>query len=302
MGPTASGKTNIAVELVQQAPLEIISVDSAQVYRGMDIGTGKPTADILEKAHHRLIDIRDPSEAYSVADFRNDALNEITDIQSKGNIPLLVGGTMLYFKALRDGLATMPAADEKVRNKILDLVTNAGCQAAHNRLSEVDPESAARIHPNDLQRLQRALEIFELTGKTMTTIHKEGNLKEDLPFELHCIATFPSQRASLHEKIASRFKHMLDEGFVQEVKKLYDRDDLNPSLPAIRSVGYRQIWDYLAGIYNYNEMQNKALAATRQLAKRQITWLRSWPDLQILDSEMPRTVEDCLKMVLDVLK
>ncbi|MBN4075442.1 MAG: tRNA (adenosine(37)-N6)-dimethylallyltransferase MiaA [SAR86 cluster bacterium] len=302
MGPTASGKTSIAVELVQQAPFEIISVDSAQVYRGLNIGSGKPSADVLAKAPHRLIDIRDPGDAYSAADFRHDVLNEIADIQSNGNTPLLVGGTMLYFKALRDGLAAMPAANEKVRHKILDLANKEGWQAVHNRLAEVDPESAARIHPNDPQRLQRALEVYELTGKSMTTLHKEGNSKQDLPFDLHFIATFPSQRAELHKKISMRFKQMLEQGFVKEVKELYDRGDLNPSLPAIRAVGYRQIWDFLEGTYNHDVMQEKALAATRQLAKRQLTWLRSWPDLQILDNEMSKNVEHCLKIMVSTPK
>ncbi len=298
MGPTASGKTGIAVDLVQQAPFEIVSVDSAQVYRGLDIGAGKPSAEILKKAPHRLINIRDPIDAYSAADFRNDALKEIADIQSKGKTPLLVGGTMLYFKALRDGLATMPSANEEVRNKILDMGNTAGWQAVHDRLAEVDPESAARIHPNDPQRLQRALEIYELSGKPMTAIHQEGKVQEDLPFDLKFIAIIPEQRANLHKKIAERFNQMLEQGFVDEVKKLYDRGDLNPSLPAIRSVGYRQIWAFLEGAYDQNTMQEKVLAATRQLAKRQLTWLRSWPDLQIIEGEMSNKAEHCLKMIV----
>ncbi len=298
IGPTASGKTGVAVELVQQAPLEIISVDSAQVYRGLDIGAGKPSADTLERAPHRLIDIRDPLDAYSAADFRNDALNEIADIQSKGKTPLLVGGTMLYFKALRDGMAEMPGANEEVRRKILDMANTSGWQAVHERLAEVDPESAARIHPNDPQRLQRALEIYELSGKPMTALHKEGKLQEALPFDLKFIAIIPSQRSILHEKIAERFNQMLEQGFIEEVKKLYDRGDLNPSLPAIRSVGYRQIWDFLEGAYDQNTMHEKVLAATRQLAKRQLTWLRSWPDLQVIDDEIPKIVKHCLKMMV----
>jgi tRNA dimethylallyltransferase len=297
MGPTASGKTGIAVDLVQQAPFEIISVDSAQVYRGMDIGSGKPSADILEKAPHRLINIRDPIDAYSAADFRSDALKEIANIQTKGKIPLLVGGTMLYFKALRDGLASMPSANEEVRNKILELATTSGWQAVHDRLAVVDPDAAARIHPNDPQRLQRALEIYEISGKPMTTIHKEGKQQEDLPFDLKFIAIIPKQRSTLHEKIAERFYQMLDQGFVDEVRRLYARGDLNPSLPAIRSVGYRQIWGFLEGAYDQQTMQEKVLAATRQLAKRQLTWLRSWPDLQVIDSEMPKIKEHCLKMM-----
>lgn len=302
MGPTASGKTNIAIELVQQAPLEIISVDSAQVYRGLDIGSGKPDAAILQKAPHRLIDIRDPGDTYSAADFRQDTLNEIAAIQDKGKAPLLVGGTMLYFKALRDGLADLPAADETVRNKILDLAANEGWSAVHARLAEVDPISADRIHPNDPQRLQRALEVYELTGKAMTDIHNEAVPNQELPFDLHFIALFPNQRAELHEKIAIRFKQMLVAGFVEEVRELYNRGDLNASLPAIRSVGYRQIWDFIAGLYSYDIMQEKALAATRQLAKRQLTWLRSWPDLQILDCEIQKNVEQCLKIILPALK
>ena len=298
MGPTASGKTGIAVDLVQQAPFEIISVDSAQVYRGMDIGSGKPTADILAKAPHRQINIRDPLDTYSAADFRSDALKEITDIQTKGKIPLLVGGTMLYFKALRDGLATMPSANTEVRNKILELANTSGWQAVHDRLAVVDPEAAARIHPNDPQRLQRALEIYELSGKPITKIHKEGAQQADLPFDLKFIALIPQQRSDLHEKITQRFYQMLEQGFVEEVRILYERGDLNPSLPSIRSVGYRQIWAFLEGAYDQQTMQEKVLAATRQLAKRQLTWLRSWPDLQIIDSEMPKIKEHCLKLMV----
>ena len=301
MGPTASGKTGLAIELIQEAPLEIVSVDSAQIYQGLDIGSGKPDAETLAMAPHRLIDILDPSEAYSAADFRKDVLHEINDIQSKGKTPLLVGGTMLYFKALRDGLATMPPANEAIRNNILDMANNDGWQAVHNRLAKVDPESAERIHPNDPQRLQRALEVYELTGKTMTALHQEAGQKDDLPFDLHFMAISPSQREVLHNNIALRFKQMLKAGFIDEVKKLYARDDLNPILPAIRTVGYRQIWNYLDGVYNYEEMQEKALAATRQLAKRQLTWLRSWPNLQILDNEMSKNKEHSLKMILQAL-
>lgn len=301
MGPTASGKTGLAIELIQEAPLEIVSVDSAQIYQGLDIGSGKPDAETLAMAPHRLIDILDPSEAYSAADFRKDVLHEINDIQSKGKTPLLVGGTMLYFKALRDGLATMPPANEAIRNNILDMANNDGWQAVHNRLAKVDPESAERIHPNDPQRLQRALEVYELTGKTMTALHQEAGPKDDLPFDLHFMAISPSQREVLHNNIALRFKQMLKAGFIDEVKKLYARDDLNPILPAIRTVGYRQIWNYLDGVYNYEEMQEKALAATRQLAKRQLTWLRSWPNLQILDNEMSKNKEHSLKMILQAL-
>ncbi len=302
MGPTASGKTDIAIKLVQQAPCEIISVDSAQVYKGLDIGSGKPDAKTLQQAPHRLIDIRDPSEIYSAADFRQDALKEIADIQTQGKIPLLVGGTMLYFKALKDGLPAMPAADEDIRNDILALAGSQGWHAVHQRLAAVDPESAARIHPNDPQRLQRALEVYELTGKSMTQIYKEDSTQNQLPFELKFLALFSENRAELHEKIASRFRQMLEQGFVEEVQQLIDRGDLEPSLPAIRSVGYRQIWNYLSGVYNYDTMQEKAIAATRQLAKRQLTWLRSWPDLQLLGDEMSKNVEHCLKYMVPTHK
>jgi tRNA dimethylallyltransferase len=302
MGPTASGKTGLAVELVQRGPFEIISVDSAQVYRGMNIGSGKPDAATLAIAPHRLIDIRDPSEAYSAADFRQDVLREIADIQAQDKVPLLVGGTMLYFKALRDGLAEMPAADESVREAILAQAEAEGWAAVHRRLAEVDPVSAKRIHPNDPQRLQRALEVYELSGKPLSAYHAEDSAPEPLPFSLHFLALLPQDRALLHAKIALRLQTMLDGGFVEEVKTLYDRGDLLPTLPAIRSVGYRQIWDYLAGDYDYAQMQHKALVATRQLAKRQLTWLRSWPDLQEIDSEMPEIVTHSLNLLMRDLK
>ncbi len=302
MGPTASGKTGLAVELVQRGPFEIISVDSAQVYRGMDIGSGKPDAVTLAQAPHRLIDIRDPAEAYSAADFRADVLREIADIQAAGKIPLLVGGTMLYFKALRDGLAAMPAADEAVRAAILAQAESEGWPAVHRRLAEVDPASAQRIHPNDPQRLQRALEVYEVSGKPLSAYHAEEADPESLPFSLHFMALIPAQRAVLHKNIAHRLQSMLDRGFVDEVRALYDRGDLKPSLPAIRSVGYRQIWDYLAGAYDYQEMQYRALVATRQLAKRQLTWLRSWRDLQVINSEMSEIVTHSLNLMTDDLK
>jgi len=297
MGPTASGKTQLAIELVQRGPFELVSVDSAQVYRGLDIGSGKADAATLAIAPHRLIDIRDPAESYSAADFRQDALREIADIHSQNRVPLLVGGTMLYFKALRDGLAPMPAADEEVRENILALAKREGWQAVHQRLAEVDPVSAHRIHPNDPQRLQRALEVFEISGKPLSTFHAEDSGEASLPFTLTFLAIFPPERALLHERIASRLSEMLAQGFVDEVKSLYKRGDLNPSLPAIRSVGYRQIWDYLDGTADYAQMQHRALVATRQLAKRQLTWLRSWPDLVQLDSEMPQIVSHCLNLM-----
>ncbi len=292
MGPTACGKTRVAVELVQRYPCEIISVDSAMVYRGLDIGSGKPDAATLAKAPHRLIDIRDPAEPYSAADFRADAIREINDVLAKGKIPLLVGGSMLYFKVLRDGLAQMPAAVPEIRQRILDLAEAEGWQAVHARLQEVDPEAALRIHPNDPQRLQRALEVYQISGKSLTTLHLQetDNTMPDLPCTLKFIAMLPTSRADLHEVIAKRFHAMLEQGLVEEVAGLRARGDLNSNLPALRSVGYRQVWEFLDGDTNLTVLADKAIAATRQLAKRQLTWLRSWPNLD----ELPCTlgVED----------
>jgi tRNA dimethylallyltransferase len=281
MGPTACGKTRAAVELVKKYPVEIISVDSAMIYRGLDIGSGKPDAATLAQAPHRLLNIRDPAEPYSAAEFRTDAIHEITEVLAQGKIPLLVGGTMLYFKVLRDGLSAMPAASPAVRQRILDLAETEGWQAVHARLQQVDPDAAARIHPNDPQRLQRALEVYEITGKSLTDLHAalpaEG--VTDLPCELKFVAMLPQSRTELHRVIAERFHAMLNQGFIEEVAGLRAREDLNVNLPALRSVGYRQVWEYLAGDIDHATMVDKAIAATRQLAKRQLTWLRSWPDL-----------------------
>lgn len=284
MGPTACGKTRIAVELVQKYPVEIISVDSAMVYRGLDIGSGKPDQSTLALAPHRLIDIRDPAEPYSAADFRVDALREINAVLAKGKVPLLVGGTMLYFKVLRDGLASMPAANPVIRQRILALAESRGWQAVHARLQEVDPQAAQRIHPNDPQRLQRALEVYEISGKSLSTLHQEdaADVPSDLPCELKFVALQPVSRAALHQIIADRFHAMLKHGLVDEVAGLRARGDLDKNLPAIRSVGYRQVWEFLDGEYAYATMVEKGIAATRQLAKRQLTWLRSWPDLTAL--------------------
>jgi tRNA dimethylallyltransferase len=280
MGPTACGKTRVAVELAQQLPVELISVDSALVYRGLDIGSGKPDAATLARAPHRLIDIRDPAEPYSAADFRNDALKEMKAILDKGKVPLLVGGTMLYFKALREGLAAMPSADPAVRARILALAQKAGWAAVHQRLQQVDPVAAQRIHPNDPQRLQRALEVYEVSGRSMSELHAEKPAGDapDLPCKLIFLAMLP-ERAPLHEAIARRFHAMLEAGFVMEVSKLRERGDLHVDMPALRSVGYRQVWEYLDGKCDYATMIAKGIAATRQLAKRQYTWLRSWTDL-----------------------
>ena len=291
MGPTACGKTRVAVELAQQMPVELISVDSALVYRGLDIGSGKPDAATLAQAPHRLIDIRDPAEPYSAADFRKDALEEMRGIVARGKVPLLVGGTMLYFKALREGLAEMPSAAPDVRARILDLAQKEGWAAVHQRLQQVDPVAAKRIHPNDPQRLQRALEVYEISGRSMSELHAEKPSGDapDLPCKLIFLAMLPD-RAALHEAIARRFHAMLDAGFVAEVSKLRVRGDLNPNMPALRSVGYRQVWEYLDGKYDYTTMIDKGIAATRQLAKRQYTWLRGWKDLHAVHCAL--SVED----------
>lgn len=284
MGPTASGKTDLAVQLVQQFPFEIISVDSAMVYRGMDIGTAKPDEEILKIAPHRLIDIRDPAEPYSAAQFCEDAWREIEDIFANGKIPLLVGGTMLYFRALQKGLSELPSADPKLRAKLNAEAEEKGWPALHERLLKVDPTAAQRIHPHDSQRLQRALEVYELTGKNLSTWQQNTRASLD-DFQIINFALFPQNRKILHERIALRFKKMLEIGFIDEVKKLFARGDLNLDMPSIRSVGYRQVWEFLLGNYSYDEMQEKGIIATRQLAKRQLTWLRSWPDVIYFDGK-----------------
>lgn len=284
MGPTASGKTQLAIELARQFPFEVISVDSAMVYRGMDIGTAKPSADILREIPHHLIDIRDPSEPYSAAQFCHDANLSIKDIFSRGKIPLLVGGTMLYARALQQGLSLLPVADPLLRARLKEEGDQKGWDKLHQRLSDVDPIAAARIHPNDPQRIQRALEVYELTGKNLTTWHQE-NPASSMFDSIYSLAIIPSDRALLHARIAERFSEMLKAGWIDEVRCLFERGDLTPDLPSIRSVGYRQIWDYLAGKISYLEMEERGVIATRQLAKRQLTWLKSWPDLVVFESE-----------------
>jgi tRNA dimethylallyltransferase len=284
MGPTAAGKTPLAIELVQRFPCEIISVDSAMVYRGMDIGTAKPDAATLQAAPHRLIDICDPTEAYSAGRFREDALQAISDIHAKGKIPLLVGGTMMYFRVLLQGIATLPRADDRLRAQLTERAAHEGWEALHAELARVDPVAAAKIHANDAQRIQRALEVFMLTGKPISSL--QGNETSPLAgFNVLQLALMPASRALLHERIAQRFDQMLRAGFVDEVRGLFARRDLSPELPSIRSVGYRQVWDYLSGNIDEKSMRETAIAATRQLAKRQITWLRTWPDCQYLVSE-----------------
>lgn len=274
MGPTASGKTAYAMALYDKYPIEIISVDSALIYRGMDIGSAKPTKEEQVKYPHKLIDICDPAESYSAANFRHDAIVEIEKSLSNGRTPLLVGGTMLYFKALIEGLSPLPAANSDIRDQIEEKANRLGWQAIHEELKKVDPVSAQRIHPNDPQRLNRALEVYLITGKSLTELTKESG--DALPYDIMQLAIMPEDRAELHQRIEQRFLQMLDQGFEDEVKKLMQRPDLHLNLPSIRCVGYRQMWEYLNGDTSYDEMVFKGICATRQLAKRQITWLRGW--------------------------
>jgi len=296
MGPTASGKTDLAVELVRRLPCEIISVDSALVYREMDIGTAKLDAATLTEAPHRLIDIIDPAEAYSAARFREDALREMAEIVAAGRIPLLVGGTMLYYRALEHGMAEMPAADPEVRARLEAELKRDGLEAMHRRLAEVDPEAAARIHPNDPQRIQRALEVYELSGESLSD-HFARNPTDPLPYRLAKLVVAPGDRELLRERIALRFHLMLEQGFIAEVERLYARGDLHPDMPSMRSVGYRQVWDYLAGNLEYEAMVERAIIATRQLAKRQFTWLRRDDEAQWFESASSGLIERALKLV-----
>ena len=293
MGATATGKTALALALHDVLPVEIISVDSSQVYRGMDIGTAKPSAEELKRAPHRLIDIHDPAEAYTAAEFCTDALREMEAIRQGGRIPLLVGGTMFYFHALEFGLSPLPSADPELRARLVDEAAQTGWQALHARLAEVDPASARRIHPNDTQRIQRALEIYELTGQAPSRI-SEATAPRPAPWRFVKIALPVSDRAVLHERIAKRFHAMLEQGLMQEVEVLYRRGDLGPELPAIRTVGYRQAWEYLTNKVSYTEMVEMAIAATRQLAKRQLTWLRGYPGVQSLETGTTAPVSVCL--------
>lgn len=293
MGPTASGKTDLAMALTRALPCELISVDSALVYKGMDIGTAKPSKALLAEYPHRLVNILDPAERYSAADFRRDALSAMADITARGRIPLLVGGTMLYFKALVEGLAEMPSADAALRAALENQAAEEGLQALHAELARVDPVSAARIHPNDPQRIMRALEVYRVSGQSMTELRQLQNVQNgvpgasggsQLPYTVAHLAIAPAQRSVLHERIALRFEQMLEQGFVDEVRALRDRGDLHADLPSIRAVGYRQVWEHLDGALSVSEMKERGIIATRQLAKRQFTWLRSWSNLHWLDS------------------
>ena len=282
MGPTASGKTSLAIALAEQHNCEIISVDSALIYQGMDIGSAKPSSEELQRAPHRLINIIDPASSYSAADFRRDALVEIEQVLAKGKTPLLVGGTMMYFKALLEGLSPLPGADENIRQQIANEADEKGWQWLHDELAKVDPVSAKRIHPNDPQRLSRAVEVYRISGKTLTELTEIK--APELPYDVVQFAIAPQERSQLHELIALRFKLMLEQGFVDEVSELRQRGDLHIDMPSMRCVGYRQCWQYLDGKFDYDTMVEKATAATRQLAKRQLTWLRGWPDLHWLES------------------
>jgi tRNA dimethylallyltransferase len=286
MGPTASGKTALACALSESFPVDLVSVDSALVYRGMDIGTAKPDAATLTRYPHRLIDIRDPAEPYSAADFRTDAMAAMQQITAQGRVPLLVGGTGLYFRALQQGLSRLPEADPAIRERLAAEAATAGWPRMHDRLARFDPVAAARIGPNDAQRVQRALEVIELTGRPLSA-QQRGGSGERFPWRVLKLALLPADRAPLHERIAHRFDAMLADGFLDEVRALRARGDLHADLPAIRAVGYRQAWEHLDGQTDAAEFRDRGIFATRQLAKRQITWLRSELDARVFDPERP---------------
>ncbi|MDF1589085.1 MAG: tRNA (adenosine(37)-N6)-dimethylallyltransferase MiaA [Gammaproteobacteria bacterium] len=300
MGPTAAGKTDLALQVAQQFPVEIISVDSALVYRGMDIGTAKPDKQVLEKYPHHLVDIIDPTQSYSAGSFRKDALALMDDITKRGKIPLLVGGTMLYFKALQQGLAELPSADSSVRAQLDRDAEQYGLGYLHDRLAKIDPISAARIHTNDPQRLQRALEVYEITGKSLTELTQ--NQTTLFPYHVFKIILSPFDRKVLHSRIAARYNVMIENGFIEEVKSLLDRGDCHQDLPSIRAVGYRQAWSFLNGEYDQATLIDKAIIATRQMAKRQLTWLRAQNDGVWFDSGPDLPVQQVLTYIAEQLK
>ena len=295
MGPTASGKTALAMALKDALPCDIVSVDSALIYRDMDIGTAKPTKSELAQYPHKLIDLRDASESYSAADFCRDALAEIAEIRGNNRIPLLVGGTMMYFKSLIEGISPLPTANAEIRQGIETEALAKGWQAMHDQLAEIDPVSAERIHPNDPQRLTRALEVYRLTSNTLTQLTQIKGAKLD--GDVLQLAITPKERSTLHERIALRYQQMIDMGFEQEVIKLKSRDDLHQDLPSIRCVGYRQMWQYLEGEFDHDEMIFRGVCATRQLAKRQLTWLRNWPDLHWLTTDDKTNLTQVLSLL-----
>ena len=288
MGPTASGKTDLAVSLANSSNCEIISVDSAMIYRGMDIGTAKPDPDILAQAPHHLINIRNPDESYSVAEFCQDANTLIDQIHQRNKIPLLVGGTIMYFHALQFGITELPAANAEIREKIETTAREYGWNYVHNQLAAVDPESAEKIHPNDAQRIQRALEVYEITGVKLSSFHTaEANIRQDI--SILNIGLFPEERSKLHQQIAARFTAMINDGVIEELKSLRQQWQLTAQMPSMRCIGYRQIWSYLEKEISQEEMYDQAVAATRQLAKRQLTWLRHYPETNLVDPYLTST-------------
>lgn len=294
MGATATGKTDLALSIHEELACELTSVDSALVYRDMDIGTAKPDAATLAKAPHHLIDIIDPAEVYSAGQFRHDALVLMYQAAEQQRTPLLVGGTMLYFNSLQKGIANMPEIDAAVKVAIDNEAASIGLLAMHQRLKNVDPISAERIHPNDTQRIKRALELFDYTGKTLTEFWSEQAVKQaqsNFPYRCIKIALMPDDRVELRKRISQRFDNMLQQGFIEEVEKLFKRGDLHAQMPSIRAVGYRQVWAYLAGDYSYDEMREKAIIATAQLAKRQMTWLRKETDCNFIEPIRLNTAE-----------
>ena len=299
MGPTASGKTTLASELVQRYPFEIISVDSAMIYREMNIGTAKPSAEELLLAPHHLIDLLDPPESYSASQFCDDVMRLVPEIYRRGKLPLLVGGTMMYFHALQQGLSPLPQADNTVRAVIEQQALIYGWEHMHQELAQVDPQSAAKIHPNDMQRIQRALEVFQLTGKPLSSFWADQ--KPNQTFRFVNMVLFPEQRAWLHEQIATRFAKMLEEGLVYEVAEILQKWHLSPTCPAMRTVGYRQVVNYLAGDYDYDMLRHKGVVATRQLAKRQLTWLRSWSEAHFFASDETRIQTKIIALLEKIL-
>ena len=300
-GPTASGKSALARAISERWPIEIINVDSATIYRGMDIGTAKPDATERAQVHHHLLDILDPAERYSAAAFRQDALRCVGEIRARGRIPLLTGGTMLYFKALREGLNDLPSADSAVRKQLEVRAETVGWPAMHQELAKIDPATADRLAPNDSQRIQRALEIWMITGKPMSELLGHSNAA-DPPVPTMTLSLEPSDRAVLHQRIEDRFDQMLELGLVDEVNKLMERQDLHPGLPSIRCVGYRQIWLMLTGECSLPQAREQAIFATRQLAKRQITWLRSLPEREAFDSLSSESTRQIIDRVAKYMK
>lgn len=305
MGPTASGKTELAIALHERLGADIISVDSALIYRGMNIGTAKPSAAELARAPHRLIDIKDPAESYSAAEFAHDARHEMDAIVARGRTPLLVGGTMLYFKALIEGLSPIPASDPAIRTALEAEASLHGWPHLHQRLQDLDPVSAAKLHPNHSQRISRALEVYLGTGKPLSEWQELAQAGSGADFDWIVLAVAPQQRSILHHRIAERFQLMIDNGFIDEVKGLYRRGDLHLDMPSMRAVGYRQAWEFLEGHCDFDEMCAKAIAATRQLAKRQLTWLRSWHDLRWIytsdETGKPLSFDEILHKTLNVI-